>query len=376
MLNPSDYLQTLQAVGVAYFSGVPDSLLKEICACITDKLPAERHVIASNEGASVGLAIGHHMGTGELPLVYMQNSGLGNAVNPLLSLASPDIYGVPMILLIGWRGEPGHKDEPQHVHQGRVMLDMLTSMNIPYEILSTDHADAEAQTKSMADKARELSAPVALVVRKGSFEKYDASNSAAASRYSMSREDAIITAAESLPDDAAVICTTGMPSRELFEYRAGKSMGHQRDFLTVGGMGHASSIALGLAHARPDRKVFCFDGDGALLMHMGSLAISGQSNSKNLVHVVFNNGMHGSVGGQPTVAFGIDIPAIALACGYENAVQVADPDSLKEALENASGSAGSTLIEVRVKGGSRSDLGRPTTTPAENKRALMAFLKE
>lgn len=376
MLTPSEYLQSLQTAGVGYFSGVPDSLLKEICACITDSLPPERHVIAANEGASVGLAIGHHLGTGELPLVYMQNSGLGNAVNPLLSLASPDIYGVPMLVMIGWRGEPGHKDEPQHLHQGRVMLDMLDAMGIAYGILSDDPAKAHAQTLDLAQQARASEAPVAIVVRKGTFAPYKSATSTAQSPYPMTREEAIVAAANALPEDAAVIGTTGMPSRELFEHRARNGLGHQRDFLTVGGMGHASSIALGLARARPDRRVYCFDGDGALLMHMGSLAISGQSAAPNLVHLVFNNGMHGSVGGQPTVAFDIDIPAIAAACGYQTTAQVTEKAQLDAALSHAADTTSSTLIEIRVKGGARSDLGRPTTTPAENKHALMEFLKD
>lgn len=375
MLNPSEFLQTLKDAGVGYFTGVPDSLLKEICACITDNLPVERHVIASNEGASVGLAIGHHLGTNELPLVYMQNSGLGNAVNPLLSLASPDIYGVPMLLMIGWRGEPGHNDEPQHVHQGRVMIEMLEAMGIPHEILSTDPDQSRSQTASLAQSARDSNAPVALVVRKGSFKSYERKKDAVASPYMMTREEAIMAAAACLPDDVVVIGTTGMPSRELFEFRSARSMGHHRDFLTVGGMGHAGSIALGLAKARVDRKVVCFDGDGALLMHMGSLAVVGQSAASNFVHVVFNNGMHGSVGGQPTVAFEIDIPAVATACGYVKTEQVVTADALETAMNAAINMSGPVLIEARVKAGSRSDLGRPTTTPAQNKHALMAFLR-
>ena len=375
MLNSSEFLQTLKDAGVEYFTGVPDSLLKEICACITDNLPTERHVIASNEGASVGLAIGHHLATNELSLVYMQNSGLGNAVNPLLSLASPDIYGVPMLLMIGWRGEPGHKDEPQHMHQGRVMIEMLEAMDIPHDILSTDHDQACSQTASLVQSARDLNAPVALIVRKGSFEKYERKTDAIASHYKMAREEAIIVATACLPDNTVVIGTTGMPSRELFEFRAASSMGHHRDFLTVGGMGHASSIAMALAKARPDRKVVCFDGDGALLMHMGNLAIAGQSAASNFVHVVFNNGMHESVGGQPTVAFDIDIPAVATACGYVKTEQVVTTDALETAMNAAINMSGPVLIEARVQGGSRSDLGRPTTTPAQNKHALMAFLR-
>lgn len=372
MLAPSDYLRVLTDAGVTFFTGVPDSLLKEFCACVTTTLKPEDHLIAANEGASVGLAIGHYLGTGSLPLVYLQNSGLGNTVNPLMSLASPEVYGTPMLLLLGWRGEPGKKDEPQHVHQGRVMIKLLEDMDLPVVVLSDDIVEAEVQTKAAAQKARDISGPVALVVKKNTFDKYSASKAEA--NLPMGREEAIIAAAEVLEDNAAVICTTGMPSRELFEFRARNEAGHHRDFLTVGGMGHASQIALGLAMAQPARPVYCFDGDGAALMHMGSMAITGQSNAKNLIHLVFNNGVHGSVGGQPTVGFNIDMPQIATACGYLTAKRVTTKEDLQKSIISSRLTDGVTFIEVRVRPGNRADIGRPTSTPLENKVAMMKFL--
>lgn len=372
MLAPSDYLRVLGDAGVTFFTGVPDSLLKEFCACVTVSLKPEDHVIAANEGASVGLAIGHYIGTGSLPLVYLQNSGLGNTVNPLLSLASPEVYGTPMLIMLGWRGEPGKKDEPQHVHQGRVMVKMLEDMDLPVVILSDDIAEAEAQTKAAAQQARDINGPVALVVKKGTFDKFAAPKAEA--DLPMGREEAIMAAAETLEDNAAVICTTGMPSRELFEFRARNNAGHHRDFLTVGGMGHASQIALGLAMAQTDRPVYCFDGDGAALMHMGSMAITGQSGAKNLIHLVFNNGVHGSVGGQPTVGFDIDMPTIATACGYATAQRVTTKEDLQSAIAAARATDGVTFIEVQVRPGNRADIGRPTSTPAQNKVAMMKFL--
>ena len=372
MLAPSDYLRVLGDAGVTFFTGVPDSLLKEFCACVTMSLKPEDHVIAANEGASVGLAIGHYIGTGSLPLVYLQNSGLGNTVNPLLSLASPEVYGTPMLLMLGWRGEPGKKDEPQHVHQGRVMVKMLEDMDLPVVVLSDDIAEAEAQTKAAAQQARDINGPVALVVKKGTFDKFAAPKAEA--DLPMGREEAIMAAAETLEDNAAVICTTGMPSRELFEFRARNNAGHHRDFLTVGGMGHASQIALGLAMAQPARPVYCFDGDGAALMHMGSMAITGQSGAKNLIHLVFNNGVHGSVGGQPTVGFDIDMPTIATACGYATAQRVTTKEDLQSAIAAARATDGVTFIEVQVRPGNRADIGRPTSTPAQNKIAMMKFL--
>ncbi|NVK56715.1 MAG: phosphonopyruvate decarboxylase [Alteromonadaceae bacterium] len=373
MLKPENYLNDLTNAGIEFFAGVPDSLLKQICACITDKLPANNHIITANEGAAIGLAIGHHIATNGVPLVYMQNSGLGNIVNPVMSLASPEVYGVPMVMLIGWRGQPGIKDEPQHVHQGRVTEAMLASMEVPVWVLSKDPDTARNQTNEAVATARRLNAPVAILVEKGTFDSYSMSNEKPA--LTLKREDAIIAAAAQVEDNGVIVCTTGMPSRELFEYRAREAAGHQRDFLTVGGMGHASQIALGIALKQPSRPVYCFDGDGAALMHMGSLAVSGQSGCSNFVHIVLNNGAHESVGGQPTVAFKIDLPAIAKACGYVSAVSVDSIESLEQAMVEAKEAAGPSFVEVRVLPGHRSDIGRPTTTPAENKKALMKHLQ-
>ena len=372
MLNADDSLCALSDAGVNFFTGVPDSLLKDFCACVTKTMTARDHVIAANEGAAVGLAIGHYIGTGSIPLIYLQNSGLGNIVNPLLSLASHEVYGIPIVLMLGWRGEPGVNDEPQHIHQGRVMFAMLESMNIPTVVLSDDNLKAEIQTKAAVEQARKTKSPVAIVVRKNTFSKFEGPQFG--TDHPMSREEAIIAAAESLEDNAAVICTTGMPSRELFEFRARNNAGHHRDFLTVGGMGHAIQIALGLAMAQPHRRVYCFDGDGAALMHMGSMAITGQSRAKNLIHLVFNNGVHDSVGGQPTVGFDIDMPKIATGCGYFSAQRVTTQAGLQNAIVSSRGTDGATFIEAQVRPGNRANIGRPTSTPEENKLAMMKFL--
>lgn len=375
MIDPQAYLKILMAEDISFFSGVPDSLLKDFCACVTDTLASTDHIIAANEGAAVGLAIGHHLGAGKVPLVYLQNSGLGNVVNPLLSLASPEVYGIPMLIMIGWRGEPGFKDEPQHVHQGRVMMPMLDTMGIDAVILSDELEEAKAQTKRAAADARRTNSPVALVIRKGLFGPY--ANITAPNDLQISREEAIITAASAVEEDAAIICTTGMASRELFEFRATKNEGHHRDFLTVGGMGHASQIALGLALAQNNRPVYCFDGDGAAIMHMGSMAISGQSDCNNFVHIVFNNGAHASVGGQPTVGLDVNLPLIAKACGYSVIVSVDTVEELVEAIADTQNEhVGSSFIEVKTRAGNRKDIGRPTSTPAQNKVDLMKFLGE
>ena len=374
MLDPQEYLDVLQNGGVSFFAGVPDSLLKNICACITDKLDKNDHIIAANEGGAVGLAIGHHLATGQVPLVYMQNSGLGNVVNPLMSLASPEVYGIPMVLMIGWRGRPGVKDEPQHVHQGRVTPDTLKAMDIDYTVLSDDFEEAAKQTNLAIQNAKANNTPVALLIPKGTFGGYTFSQSFP--ELTLEREDAIIKTASCMQENAAVVCTTGMPSRELFEYRARTGAHHETDFLTVGGMGHASQIALGLALKQPNRPIYCIDGDGAALMHLGAMAISGNSGVENFIHVVVNNGAHESVGGQPTVGFNIDLPAIAKACGYHTAVSVDSSQAIEKEMAAAQKVAGPAFIEIRVKTGHRDDIGRPTTTPAENKAAMMEFLSK
>lgn len=372
MLKPEVFLNSLRDCGIQFFAGVPDSLLKQICACITDSLSPEDHIITANEGAAIGLAIGYHIATREVPLVYMQNSGLGNVVNPLLSLASPEVYSIPLVLLIGWRGRPGVKDEPQHVHQGRVTESMLSVMDIPVKVLGEDHSAAHEDVNWAVSEAKRINGPVALLVKKGTFDSYSMTPQSA--NVPLEREEAIVKIASSIEDNAAVVCTTGMPSRELFEYRARTGARHETDFLTVGGMGHASQIAMGIALQKPDRPVYCIDGDGAALMHMGSLAISGMSGASNFVHLIVNNGAHESVGGQPTVGMKVDFPAIATACGYASAVRVSTESEIDLALAAAREVDGPAFIEIFVKTGHRADIGRPTSTPKQNKQDLMDFL--
>jgi phosphonopyruvate decarboxylase len=329
-------------------------------------------VITANEGAAIGLGIGYHLGSGKIPLIYLQNSGLGNIINPVLSLASEQVYGIPMLIMVGWRGEPGVKDEPQHVHQGKVMIESLKAMELPYIILSLDENEAKKQTQEALVLAKNKMTPVVIVVQKSSFDKFPANQSLC--DLELSREDAVITFAENLPKSGVVVCTTGMPSRELFEFRARINQGHHRDFLTVGGMGHASQIALGLSMAQPDRPTYCFDGDGSALMHMGSLAIIGQSNAANLTHIIFNNGVHDSVGGQQTVGFEIDFCGIASACGYVTATKVKSLNGILQVIESTKKDKGPHFIEVHVRPGSRKDIGRPTSSPLQNKNAFMKNL--
>ena len=375
MIRPEYFIEKLKENGIDCFAGVPDSLLKNICAYITDHFDAAHNIIAANEGAAVGFAAGHYLATGKPACVYMQNSGEGNIINPLASLTDQEVYNIPVLLLIGWRGRPGVHDEPQHVKQGKVTTGLLNVMGVNYEVLSKEEDKAAKQIekalKALADKE-----VFALVIEKDTFEDYKLLN-VEVNELTMSREEAIQTVAAALGEKDCIVSTTGMISRELFEYRTAMNQGHERDFLTVGSMGHASQIALGIALAQPKRRVWCFDGDGAAIMHMGSMAIVANKAPKNYVHVVFNNGAHDSVGGQPTVGLKIDLPAVAKAVGYSAAYSVSTKEDLISQLSilNSQLQKGPLFLEIKVKKGNRKDLGRPTTTPIENKEALMQFLK-
>ena len=374
MIRPEYFIEKLRENGIDCFAGVPDSLLKNICAYITDHFDAAHNIIAANEGAAIGLAAGHYLATRQPACVYMQNSGEGNIINPLASLTDQEVYNIPVLLLIGWRGRPGVHDEPQHVKQGKVTTGLLNVMGINYEVLAKDEDKAEKQIVK-AIKALQNKEVFALVIEKDTFEEYKLKN-VEVNDLTMSREEAIQTVAAALDEKDCIVSTTGMISRELFEYRTTMNQGHERDFLTVGSMGHASQIALGIALAQPERRVWCFDGDGAAIMHMGSMAIVANKAPKNYVHVVFNNGAHDSVGGQPTVGLKIDLPAVAKAVGYKATYTVDSKAALNVILSEAKNLEGPVLIEIKVKKGNRKDLGRPTTTPIQNKEVLMAFLSK
>lgn len=395
-LAPAKFFSALASTGIANFYGVPDSLLKDFCAYVTDTATPESHVITSNEGAAVSMATGYHLATGKVPCVYMQNSGFGNTMNPLLSLTHKQVYSVPMLLLIGWRGDPqGKKDEPQHIAQGRLMEDCLKSCEVPYSILDccVEDGGTEASMNRALAAAKEHFAthnsPYAILVQRDTFETYKLQNKMD-DIGTVSREEAIEAILSALAPEDIVVSTTGMPSREVFEVRARNEAGHHRDFLTVGSMGHCSAIASGIALAKPDRNVYVIDGDGASVMHMGTLAVHGALHStpapgipylSNLKHIVVNNGAHDSVGGQPT-AGGQNvgwITNVAKASGY---TPVSDtPVQEKGEIAAAVAKMGATtdrmtFLEIVVKKGNRKDLGRPTTTPLQNKDALMAFIRD
>lgn len=374
MIDSSKLYKAFLDQEVTFFSGVPDSLLKNFCGYIFTNSEPHQHVVAANEGGAVALASGFHLATGKVGLVYLQNSGLGNAINPLVSLADKSVYSIPIILFIGWRGAPGKKDEPQHIAQGEITLSLLDTLSISYEILPEDEEEAITLVERVCSEAKKDNSPKAIVVRDGLF-KDNEEKVVVKNEYSLTREEALKIIISTLDDDAVVVSSTGKLSRELFELRENLGDGHKYDFLTVGSMGHASQIALGIAIQKPKRKVYCLDGDGAAIMHLGSLAIIGKENPNNFHHIIFNNGVHESVGGQPTAGFSINFEGIANSCNYKHTMCVATEEDLLKAMETVNNSKDLTFLEVRVNVGSRNDLTRPTTTPEQNKETFMEELK-
>ena len=365
----------LEIIGSDFYTGVPDSQLKALCNYLMNEygIDPKHHVIAANEGNCTALAAGYHLATGKVPVVYMQNSGEGNIINPVASLLNDKVYAIPTVFIVGWRGEPGLHDEPQHIYQGEVTIKLLEDMDIKAFAIGKDTTDEEVAAV-MAD-FREVLAKgkdVAFVIRKGAIS-YDGKVKYANDN-TMVREEIIQHIVKASGEDP-IVSTTGKASRELFEIRVANDQSHKYDFLTVGSMGHSSSIALGVAINKPNTRIWCVDGDGAVLMHMGSMAVLGANAPKNMVHVVINNGAHETVGGMPTVASNIDLVTIAKACGYPNAVCVDTFEALDSELEAAKNRNELSLIEVKCSIGARDDLGRPTTTALENKINFMEYLK-
>lgn len=365
----------VEIIGSDFYTGVPDSQLKALCNYLmaTYGIDPKHHVIAANEGNCTALAAGYHLATGKVPVVYMQNSGEGNIINPVASLLNDKVYAIPVVFVVGWRGEPGIHDEPQHIYQGEVTVKLLEDMDIKPFIIGKDTTDEEVEA-AMAEFRAILATgkDVAFVIRKGALT--DAPKVEYKNDNTMIREEIIQHIVKASGEDP-IVSTTGKASRELFETRVANGQSHKYDFLTVGSMGHSSSIALGVAINKPEQRIWCVDGDGAVLMHMGSMAVMGANSPKNLIHVVINNGAHETVGGMPTVASRIDLVAIAKACGYPNAVCVDNFEALDKELEAAKRRNGLSLIEVKCSIGAREDLGRPTTTALENKQNFMEYLK-
>jgi phosphonopyruvate decarboxylase len=374
-IKPADFYKKLTSHGVEFFTGVPDSLLKEFCLCIDDSIVGDKHIIAANEGNAVALAAGYYLAQKSIPLVYMQNSGLGNAINPLLSLCDSDVYSIPLLVLVGWRGEPGVKDEPQHIKQGKVQLELLKALDIPYKIISQNDNQFAMQISNGVEIAKTENRPVVFLIKKGTFEKYTTEIEKSPIQC-MKREEALEIILRNLDDNAIVVSTTGKTSREIFEIREKNGQSHEQDFLTVGSMGHCSAIALGIALAKPLRQVVCIDGDGAMLMHLGSLTSIAILKPKNFRHILMNNEVHESVGGQKTAAKELDMTAIVNSLGSSKIFNAETPADLEQKFIDFVSCPGPSFLEVKIQSGSRENLGRPTIKPVDNKENFMKFLEK
>ena len=371
-LPPDAFFEQLKSRGFDFYAGVPDSLLKDFNAYVSDHTPENKHIIAVNEGAAMAVAAGYHLATRKFPVVYLQNSGLGNIINPLLSLVDPRVYKIPMLLLIGWRGEPGKKDEPQHVVQGKAMNSLLTDLGVTYEVLPDFEEGAASALDLATYHLRSRGSPYAFLVKRQTFLKYKGKSLKV--DHPLCREEAIRIVLSKTGKFDIFVATTGFASRELYELREQASQGHEQDFYVVGSMGHASSIAMGIALAKPSKNVYCIDGDGAFLMHMGAAAQIGARPLRNLKHILINNESHDSVGGQPTVSPKIDYSKVARACGYRFVATARTEAEMNTQLAEFVRADGPSFIELKVGRKTRDDLGRPKSSPKDNKEAFMDFL--
>ena len=364
---------TLDSLGIDFYTGVPDSLLNDFCNYLSDNIPDGRHVMAANEGNAVAIAAGHYLATGRIPLVYMQNSGIGNAANPLLSLAHDCVYGIPMILVIGWRGDPSGTDHAQHRKQGELTPALMEDMDIPFEILDSDETVLE-KFRWAARKARDISSPVALIVKKSilaqKVKKQDYPYSAL-----MSREEAISAVLDIIGPDAVYLATTGRTTRELHEnlsVRGWADVG--KEFLNVGAMGHLSSVGLGIALAKPDKKVVIFDGDAAAVMHMGSFATNCRYPASNLLHIVLNNGVNESVGGQKSAGRVVDLTGVAAACGYQTPGNALETEKDVVGFLKVPSNGMPRFIDLYVRQGIRPDMPKLNINHKSQRDALMEAL--
>jgi hypothetical protein len=355
MINQEIFLHTLQLEGVEFFTGVPDSYLNGFCDYLLRNISQEKNVIAANEGNAVAIAAGHFLATQEIPLVYMQNSGLGNTINPLVSLADKQVYAIPMILLVGWRGQPGTGDWAQHELQGEITPGLLDLMHIPYDILPDDNDKVTGILKQAVSLARSNRKPYALIAPKGVMAGEKMNNKD--QTYPMSREEAIEVILDHMPADTIYSATTGRATRELFFLREKRNESKKTDFLNIGSMGHASSVAFGIALAKPQRKVVCLDGDAAAMMHLGAMTMLHKYNVPNYLHIILNNGAHESVGGQPSAGHLIDFTKIAESCGYKTIGHpVTTREELTQAIEILAKEPFAAFIDVRIHKGMRGKL--------------------
>ncbi len=372
-MKAENFTRKLKGLGIDTLIGVPDSTLKQFCDYInTDGKKEFHHYVPENEGAAIGLATGVYLATKKPACVYMQNSGLGNTVNPITSLMNREVYDIPLLMLVGWRGEPGLHDEPQHKFMGKITTGLLDVLEIPYSVIGSDTTEAQLdEILTAAAAVLGENRQYAIVIRKNTFDAR--SGEGYHNENTLCREWTIGRILQNLKPNDAVVSTTGKISREVYE-QSDKLLGqHAQEFLTVGGMGHASMIALGMAQNMPEKRVFCIDGDGAVLMHLGSLPFIGKQHPENLIHICLNNEAHESVGGMPTGAVGQSYAKIAESCGYEHVYLIETEEDLNQFFRDLGSYAGPIFAEIKVSMDSRGDLGRPKETAVENKESFMKY---
>lgn len=375
MQKQENLIDSFDGFGLRFFTGVPDSLLNDFCNLLLSSLPGAQHVMAANEGNAIAIAAGHYLATGEVPVVYMQNSGIGNAMNPLLSLAHGTVYAIPMVLVIGWRGDPAVTDHAQHRRQGELTPVLLEDMDIPFRVLANEETLMD-DFKWAAEQARQISSPVALVVKKGILSRKDKKQGYPKSEL-MSREEAISVVLDACGPEAVYLATTGRATRELHAQLQTRGWQNGGEFLNVGSMGHVSSVGLGVALAAPSRRVVVLDGDAAAVMHMGSLATIGRYHPANLVHVVLNNGVNESVGGQESAGLKICLAKIASACGYSACMRrVNSALELKAALTSYQGRSRPLFVDVAIRQGIRFGLAKLTIDHKMISEGLLKNLRE
>ena len=372
MIKIEDLYKIFSKNNIEFFTGVPDSLMKDFSNFLEDNISETKHLISCNEGNSVSYGIGYHLVTNKIPLIYLQNSGLGNIINPITSMINQRVYSIPMLFMIGWRGEIGIKDEPQHLFQGEITEKQLTLLDIEYEVMDSNIDNCNYQISEIVNKIKISKKPYALLVRKNTFSKYSKKKIIKNHSF-LNREKCIEILMNSLEKHDIVISTTGKTSRELNE--KSKSFTNPY-FMSIGGMGHSNQIALAIAE-NTKKKVFCFDGDGSILMHLGGLATIGERGNKNFHHVIFDNEAHESVGGQKTVSYNINFEKLCYSLGYKKYFKILDYNSIGEVIKKINADEfGPTMIHIKVKCFSRDNLSRPNLTPLEHKANFKKKLSE
>ena len=352
MIKTEEFISFLTKKKINFFCGVPDSTLNSFLNALSIK--KKKNVIAPNEGGAVALAMGYYLKTKKIPLVYMQNLGLGNATDPLTSLCAPEVYSIPMVLLIGWRGNPHMKDEPQHLVTGKNTLNILKLFKIKTVIIRSNKSFKSIG--KIINHSQKFKKIVAIVVPPGIFSKL----SVKVKKSNLPiRSNVIEKILRSVKKNTRIISTIGFSSREFFQVKKEKKIKNGKLFLMVGGMGHASATSLGVHLNSGKNEVICVDGDGAFLMHMGNVATAGVYAKKNFKYILFDNNAHESTGVQPTISNKINFKKIASGFGFKKVYELKTKKDVENKLSKIMKLTQPTFIRIVVATGTFKKLERP-----------------